>query len=557
MMGVMHANGWNVPKNESLAVLNYYFASLGGHVGATLALAYRHQHGFGVPQSCESSLLYYEMAAQWSINARDSERVWPILWDQSPATLGSVKKMGERTSDTELVEYYQYLSDKGDSTATHRLASIFYYGIHGESQDLAKAFRLFTKAHELGSTSAVLSLGHMYQRGLGVEADDESAAHFFELALEEGNQLAHNALGELYLDGYGTQKPNAAKALQSFKLAAKHGISHALYNIGLLHLGTEEAIEPNYEIALHNFLLSHQYGNIQGTHKVALMTTHGIGLERSCDAALILMQKVALKGPWIMLFEKAQEYLTANNFDAAFLTYLTLAEQGYETAQFNVAYLLDLHRITAAQSHLPIAVHFYRRAASLGNVVARLKLGDYYYFGRGGLKEQPDLAMEHYRLAAARHSSQAMYNLGTMYETGVGVAAQDYQLAKRWYDSAITTDPMARFPVNIALFKLSVKSWWRMFQTTLTPSSSSRVPQENEASTLKPNEDEKDDDNPSDELETTLKKTMPVKVHDASFFKQPQTFQTPTFDTLVFVGLSASLLGVLYYRTIRQRRRVV
>lgn len=58
---------------------------------------------------------------------------------------------------------------------------------------------------------------------------------------------------------------------------------------------------------------------------------------------------------------------------------------------------------------------------SLGYSVARVKLGDYYYYGYGTEKDL-ELAAEQYRLASDRMSNpQAMFNLGYMYENGIGL----------------------------------------------------------------------------------------------------------------------------------------
>ena len=54
------------------------------------------------------------------------------------------------------------------------------------------------------------------------------------------------------------------------------------------------------------------------------------------------------------------------------------------------------------------------------------------------------------------HSSIAMFNLGWMYENGLGVE-QDYHLDKRWYDLALTTKPGSFLPVHIATSVLSIK----------------------------------------------------------------------------------------------------
>ncbi len=57
----------------------------------------------------------------------------------------------------------------------------------------------------------------------------------------------------------------------------------------------------------------------------------------------------------------------------------------------------------------------------LGYSVARVMLGDYYYYGYG-TEQDMELAVDQYRLASDKLSNpQAMFNLGYMYENGIGL----------------------------------------------------------------------------------------------------------------------------------------
>lgn len=63
----------------------------------------------------------------------------------------------------------------------------------------------------------------------------------------------------------------------------------------------------------------------------------------------------------------------------------------------------------------------WSRAASQGSTVARVKMGDYHYYGYG-TKIDYETAASHYRLASEQqHSAQAMFNLGYMHEQGLGL----------------------------------------------------------------------------------------------------------------------------------------
>ncbi len=78
------------------------------------------------------------------------------------------------------------------------------------------------------------------------------------------------------------------------------------------------------------------------------------------------------------------------------------------------------------------ALLHWGRAANQGYGVARVKLGDYYYYGQGTPVDM-ETAAGHYRMASEQqHSAQAMFNLAYMHERGLGI--------KKVRDDARTTE---------------------------------------------------------------------------------------------------------------------
>ncbi|KAI5298408.1 hypothetical protein KEM56_004085 [Ascosphaera pollenicola] len=86
-------------------------------------------------------------------------------------------------------------------------------------------------------------------------------------------------------------------------------------------------------------------------------------------------------------------------------------------------------------------------------------MGDYYLKGLG---TEPSIskAFTCYQTAAeGHHSAQALWNLGWMHENGYG-AAQDFHMAKRYYDLALETNAEAYLPAKLSLCKLRIRSFW-------------------------------------------------------------------------------------------------
>lgn len=168
--------------------------------------------------------------------------------------------------------------------------------------------------------------------------------------------------------------------------------------------------------------------------------------------------------------------------EGALLNYMLAAERGYEVAQSNVAYLLDNDK--KMLDHLPLigttssdqqeesskeiiqgldekesAFIYWTRSANQNNVDSRVKMGDYYFKGIGTPIDF-EKAVSCYRLAAETQGSPlAFWNLGWMYERGIGVA-KDFHLAKRAYDQALNIDQDAYLPVKLSLIKMYVKYYW-------------------------------------------------------------------------------------------------
>lgn len=100
---------------------------------------------------------------------------------------------------------------------------------------------------------------------------------------------------------------------------------------------------------------------------------------------------------------------------------------------------------------------YWSRSARQNNADSWLKLGDYYYHGIG-VPVNYEKAAECYRVAAEIGMlPMAIWNLGYIYEHGLGVR-KDFQLAKRAYESVLSTDPSAYLAVKLSLLKLYLKA---------------------------------------------------------------------------------------------------
>lgn len=95
-------------------------------------------------------------------------------------------------------------------------------------------------------------------------------------------------------------------------------------------------------------------------------------------------------------------------------------KQFVQTMESNAKSLLHLHMKLEGCLCLAILWVFVV-SCFIGYTVARIKLGDYHFYGFGTDVDY-ETAFIHYRLASEQqHSAQAMFNLGYMHEKGLGI----------------------------------------------------------------------------------------------------------------------------------------
>lgn len=95
-------------------------------------------------------------------------------------------------------------------------------------------------------------------------------------------------------------------------------------------------------MSVKHFNLAAQLGHVLGYYNLAQMHATGTGVLRSCSTATELYKSVAERGSVSHLFMEAHSAYKENDIDKALIKYTFLAELGYEVAQSNVAYILDL-----------------------------------------------------------------------------------------------------------------------------------------------------------------------------------------------------------------------
>ncbi|XP_065660779.1 protein sel-1 homolog 1 isoform X2 [Hydra vulgaris] len=461
-LGFVYGIGLTVPSSQAKMLIYSTFSALGGDVYSQMMLGYRSYMGIGVTKSCESALTYYKKVAESVSNNTSSHGGIAVqrvrLYDELEQPGGVTGQI-----DEDLLQYYHFLADKGDLQAQVGLGQLYFQGGRGIEVSYEKAFKYFQLAANAGNGNGLAYLGKMYLEGLHVPKDVTKALEYFKKSTEQANPIGQAGMGMLYLTGEGVPK-DYQEAIKYFSQAAEQGWVEGQLQLGNMYFNGL-GVKQDYKQAIKYFTYASQSGHVLAFYNLAQMHASGAGGIRSCNTAVELFKNVAERGKWSTMFMDAYDAYKSGDVDTALLKYYFLAELGYEVAQSNVAYILDKDNIEMFDKNQTYvrALLQWSRAAQQGYAVARVKVGDYHYYGLG-TKVDYEAAAQHYKLASDQQNNpQAMFNLGYMHEQGLGLK-QDMHLAKRFYDMAALASPDAQIPVYLALCKLTVIFTWENIQ---------------------------------------------------------------------------------------------
>ena len=524
MLGFIYATGIGdaVERDQAKALIYHTFAAEQGNTRSEMTLAYRSSAGIGTPRDCNLAVDYYKRVADkvmdhWHAGPpggtnmpRDAYK-WAEeqggLYGEGASASSAGHNAGRDTSVYnvgDIMEFLDMRERQGDYTAVFSSGKHYYEGLDAGKRYYKKAQRQFMKIARAYWTKdgkvnpkapkgieklagkAAAYIGRMCLRGEGMEQNFEKAATWFRRGIANGDAYCQYHMGLMYRDGLGVSQ-DGARAATYFKASAEQDQASAQSALGALFLD-----QGDTDTAGRYFELAARHGHIEAYYYLGEMVQNGIGRERNCQLAMAYYKIVAERGEIIhSSFKEANAAygkVEANaaygksDLDRAFIASAMAAEQGYESAQNNVAYLLDEQTsMLSLPSSIPpiplissgkpqksskllhnaqLALIYFTRSAGQSNTDALVKMGDYYLSPTLPMYD-PDRASACYSTAAEKqHSAQALWNLGWMHENGIGSTSQDFHMAKRYYDLALEMNTEAYLPVKLALMKLRLRSWW-------------------------------------------------------------------------------------------------
>jgi SEL1 protein len=352
--------------------------------------------------------------------------------------------------------------------------------------------------------SAAALLGRMYLRGEGVPVDYARAWYWFWRGSEVGDRDCKYGFGLMRSSGMAPdqwvkkdgkviregQNIDRKRAIEMWDDAVKSSLSgHAESSVALgkihLQMGDLTSAGAHFATAVRTgspFEGFYFLGLVNAkVYKQSLATLSPPGAnDNRCQAAVSFFKHAAERGDWESpVFARGVRAWELGDKKRALIYWSMAAERGDEVAQNNVAWILDRDKRrwkvprldgTPDTSSDRLALMYWTRSAAQDNVDALVKLGDYYYYGIGlptassnASSGEPEYekALACYASAADRQvSALAYWNLGHLYEAGLGVPRRDFHLAKRYYDMAVEINSEAYLPVLLSLIRLHIKALW-------------------------------------------------------------------------------------------------
>ncbi|KAI9246878.1 hypothetical protein BDA99DRAFT_543066 [Phascolomyces articulosus] len=300
--------------------------------------------------------------------------------------------------------------------AFYPLAMCYLEGVksvHGQviqPVDKEMAFQWFSPVAQSQNTSKeALPMIALAQFRIGqcmMERDPEGAFQWFLKSADRNNVHAQYIVGVHFEFGIHVEK-NLDKAKEYMLKSADQGFDHAQAALGILLINSKE-----YEQGIRWLERAAITDNPRALFRLGLMYEEGIGVEQDNDTAKRYFKAAADEGNAAAQFQLAIMYsfgrlgTRPNPQDANDYLYKS-ANAGYFRAQRHIG-LTYLERGPHNQHHRngsnKTAVQWFFRAASQGDIMAYILLGECYERGRG-VQMDYRVAQEYYEKAISVPSS--------------------------------------------------------------------------------------------------------------------------------------------------------
>lgn len=332
----------------------------------------------------------------------------------------------------------------------------YYYSMGQDClrmDDPENAVVYFKKAANMGASEAALeifSLGQQWEKGDGIEKDEEKAENCYKLGVEYDIPEASLSLGKLYLRGINGAKPNPRKARRALENASDEGSAEAASLLGKMY---DEGImgKVNPDRAFNYYLLAAERGDSGAMLMTGMFYAQGSSARKDLNAAEMWIRKGRDAGDpdgdttlRVFLAVACSEYITgeAGNIDPAKAWNMAGEAESLGDKEVFLRLGLALSHATSLKDHDVKAFEAFKRASDNGSLVASAHLGLCYEAGIG-VEENIDEAVRLYKKASDEGIPFAMTHYACALAAGEGGEKDEKAAMNLLIRAAMKGDPGA------------------------------------------------------------------------------------------------------------------
>lgn len=248
------------------------------------------KHHYGILGTCESTMLYYEAAANAVMDelessplrgkvapAQDYHRLAEIYQRGTSSGLSAQNKPDELD---EAIKYYKMRAQKAhdpDIHAAYKIANMYHYGLRGVKQDMNQALKYYEIAADANSWEAAGQAGKFHFWSMGLGSDDRNlkkARDYFERGSPGGIEGCKRRFErKLALNSKRNSNMGIEEIIDNLMEGSVTTCDHPCLNgMGLINLFGVPMLSPvNLTLAVNYFELAKNMGNMDAYFNLAMM----------------------------------------------------------------------------------------------------------------------------------------------------------------------------------------------------------------------------------------------------------------------------------------------
>ncbi len=365
-------------------------------------------------------------------HARALELARPLAEDGNSEALyllGFAHETGQGVdaSREKALEYYKKAADRKHKDAVYRMSFLLLASDKAEERE--KAGKALEAAVKDDPAVAGRILGEAYLRGLLTEKPDpDKAVYWWTHSADSGDIASLLLIARLYEGQFGfPEKADAAKALEHYAKAAGLGNAGAMASLGSRYLSGDEKLrdEEKGRNWLKKAIAAKEYS------AYLVLGDYEENVKKDHKAALAFYDKGKDAGHLECMMRSADFYLegkgTEKDEDRGRTLLLKAAEAGHPVANLRIAAAYFANEKISPADGLTGYAHLLA-AANANLPQAQNELGLLYLSGKLGIADGPAAVAWLTRAAKGGHS-QAQVNLASLYLQGAGGVEKNLQSA--------------------------------------------------------------------------------------------------------------------------------